>query len=146
MAKAEARKKGFFDLTKGFGDFRLPGLDIETLVTTQRKNLEAITQASQLALEGAQAVAQRHVEIVRQVIEEVPAVLRDWTEPCAAEHRLAKNVDVTKQALEACVANARELAEITAKAGNDVVSVLTRRMSESFDDLRLYTKKQFAMQ
>jgi len=146
MAKAEARKKGFFDLTKGFGDFRLPGLDIETLVTTQRKNLEAMTQASQLALEGAQAVAQRHVEIVRQVIEEVPAVLRDWTEPCAAEHRLAKNVDVTKQALEACVANARELAEITAKAGNDVVSVLTRRMSESFDDLRLYTKKQFAMQ
>jgi phasin family protein len=146
MAKTEARKNGFFDLTKGFGDFRLLGLDINTLVTTQRKNLEALTQASQLALEGAQAVAQRHVEIVRQVVDEVPAVLRNWTAPCDAEHRVAKNVDVTKQAFEACVANARELAEITAKAGNDVVSVLTKRLSESFDDLRLYAKRQFAMQ
>jgi phasin family protein len=146
MAKTEARKNGFFDLTKAFGDFRLPGLDIETLVTTQRKNLEALTQASQLALEGAQAVAQRHVEIVRQVVDEVPAVLREWTEPCDPEHRLAKNVDVAKQAFETCVANTRELAEITTKAGTDVVSVLTRRLSESFDDLRLYAKKQFTMQ
>jgi phasin family protein len=144
MAKTEARKNGFFDLTKAFGDFRIPGFDVEALVTTQRKNLEALTQASQLAFESAQAVAQRHVEIVRQVVDELPAMFREWTEPCDAEHRLAKNADFAKQAFEACVVNTRELADITAKAGTDVASVLTRRLSESFDDLRLYTKKQLA--
>jgi phasin family protein len=144
MAKTEARKNGFFDLTKAFGDFHIPGFDVEALVTTQRKNLEALTQASQLAFESAQAVAQRHVEIVRQVVDELPAMLREWTEPCDAEHRLAKNVDFAKQAFEASVANTRELADITAKAGTDVASVLTRRLSESFDDLRLYAKKQLA--
>jgi phasin family protein len=146
MAKTEARKNGFFDLTKAFGDFRMPGFDIEALVASQRKNLEALTQASQLALEGAQAVAQRHVEIVRQVVDEVPAVMREWTAPCDPEDRVAKNVDVAKQAFETCVANARELAEITTKAGTDVVSVLTRRFSESFDDLCLYAKKHLAVQ
>jgi phasin family protein len=146
MAKTEARKNAFFDLTKVFGDFRMPGFDIEALVTSQRKNLEALTQASQLALEGAQAVAQRHAEIVSQVVDQVPSVLREWTAPCGPEDRLTKNVDVAKQAFETCVANARELAEITTKAGTDVVSVLTRRFSESFDDLRLYAKKHLAAQ
>ena len=33
MAKTEARKNGFFDLTKAFGDFRIPGFDVEALVS-----------------------------------------------------------------------------------------------------------------
>jgi phasin family protein len=146
MAKTETRESGFFDLTKAFEDFRLPGLDVEAMIASQRKNLEALTQASQLALEGVQAMAQRNVEIVRQVVDEAPALLREWTEPCAPEDRLTKNVDAAKQIFERGFANARELAELAAKAGTDVFSVLTRRLSESFDDVRLYAKKQLAAQ
>ena len=45
MAKTETSTNGFFDVTKAFGDLRLPGLDVEAIVATQRKNLEALTQA-----------------------------------------------------------------------------------------------------
>jgi hypothetical protein len=46
MAKTETSKNGFFYVAEAFGNFRLPGLDLEAVVATQRKNLEALTRAS----------------------------------------------------------------------------------------------------
>src|ERR1700730_2491935 len=109
--KTETSANGFFDVTKALGDFRLPGLDVEAIVATQRKNLEALTQANQLAIEGVRALAQRQAEIAQQ-------------------------------AFEKGLADVRELSELTAKASTDVCSVIARRVSESFDEARLYAKKQ----
>jgi hypothetical protein len=45
---AATSKNGFFDVTKVLGDFRMPGVDLEAVAASQRKNLEAFTQANQL--------------------------------------------------------------------------------------------------
>ena len=152
--KTETSKNGFaevakafdvskaFEVTKAFGEFRLPGIDVEAVAQSQRKNLEALTQANQLAVEGVQSLARRQVEIARQAVDEAQAVLREWTEPGAPEDRIAKNAELAKQAFEKNVANARELAELATKASTDVFSVFARRLSESFDEVRLYAKKQ----
>jgi hypothetical protein len=52
-------KQSFLDLdvSKAFAGFTFPGLDVESIVASQRKNLEALTQANQLAVEGVQAIA-----------------------------------------------------------------------------------------
>jgi phasin family protein len=139
--KSETSTNGFFDVTKAFGDFRLPGLDVEAIVATQRKNLEALTQANQLAVEGVRALAQRQAEIAQQAFAGASALFHAWTQPGAPEERLAKNVDVAKQALEKGLADARELSELTAKASTDVFSVIARRVSEGFDEARLYAKE-----
>jgi phasin family protein len=140
--KTEASTNGFFDVTKAFGDFRLPGLDVEAIVAIQRKNLEALTQANQLAVEGVRALAQRQAEIAQQAFAGASALFQAWTQPGAPEERLAKNADVAKQAFEKGLADARELSELTAKASTDVFSVITKRVSEGFDEARLYAKKQ----
>ena len=85
MAKTETTKNGFADVakafdvtkafdmsnvTKAFSEMKLPGLDVEAVVAAQRKNLEAFTQANQLAVEGAQSFARRQVEIIRQAVDE----------------------------------------------------------------------------
>ena len=101
-----------------------------------------MTQANQLAVEGVRALAQRQAEIAQQAFAESSALFREWTQPAAPEDRLAKNVDVAKQAFEKGLANARELSELTTKASTDVFSVIARRVSEGFDEARLYAKKQ----
>jgi phasin family protein len=146
MAKNGTSDTGFFDMTKAFGEFRLPGLDVEAVVATQRKNLEALTQANQLAAEGVRALAQRQAEIAQQAFAEASALLREWTQPGAPEERLARNVEAVKQAFETGLATARELNEMTTKASTDVFSVITRRMSQGFDELRLYAKKHISAQ
>ena len=150
VAKAFDMTKAFdmskaFDMTKAFGEMKLPGLDIEAVAASQRKNLEALTQANQLAVEGAQSLARRQVEIARQAADEVTTAFREWTEVGAPEDRIAKSVELTKAAYEKGIANARELTELATKASTDVFSVISRRFSEGFDELRLYAKKQSSL-
>ena len=144
MSKAATTADGFFDMTKAFGEFQLPGLDVEALAQTQRKNIEALTQANQLATEGLRALAERQASIVQQAVADASGLFREWTQPGAPDERLAKNVEVAKQAFEKGLANLRELNDLSAKAGMDVFSVFARRLSQSFDEVRLYAKKQVA--
>ena len=54
----DARPNFFdFDVTKMFADFRFRPFDVEALWAAQRRNIEALSQANQLAVEGVQALA-----------------------------------------------------------------------------------------
>jgi phasin family protein len=141
MAKTGESTNGIFDMTKTLSDFRLPGLDVEAIVAIQRKNVEALARAGQLVVESLRAVAQRQAEIAQEGIAETSALLREWAKPGAPEDRLEKNVDIAKHAFEKGLSNARELSELAAKAGTDVFSVITRRVSEGFNEVGLYAKK-----
>jgi phasin family protein len=139
-------KHTFFDMDvgKAFAGFTFPGLDVESMVAAQRKNLEALTQANQLAVEGAQAVARRQVELARQAVDEASAFFRDWTQPGAPDERLAKNLELTKQAFEKGLANARELTELVTKANAEALEVIQKRVTESFEEIRDYAKHRVA--
>jgi phasin family protein len=132
------------DVGKAFAGFTFPGLDAESLMAAQRKNLEALTQANQLAVEGVQAVARRQVELARQAVDEASSLLREWTQPGAPEERIAKNAEYAKLAFEKGVANARELAELVTKANTEAFGVIQKRVAEGFEELREYAKQKVA--
>ena len=144
MANPSVGKNGFFDVSKVMADFRLPTVDVEAVVAAQRKNIEALTQANQLAVEGVQAVARRQVEIARQAVEEYTSLLRELSTPVAPEDRLAKQVDVVTGAVEKGLANARELTELATKANTEAFNVINKRVTESFDEVRDFAKKRVA--
>jgi phasin family protein len=144
MAKTTTGRNGFFDLSKVFGDLRFPGLDLQALTEWQRKNLEALTQANQLAVEGMRALTQRQGEIAQKAAEEASSVFRDWTQPSAPEDRFIRSLDAARLAFERGVANVRELSDMGTKASADVFGVIARRVSEGFDEVRLFAKKQSA--
>lgn len=131
-------KQSLFDMDVGklFAGFNFPGFDVDTLIASQRKNIEALTQANQLAVEGVQAVTRRQVEIARQAFDEASAAMRDMAQPTAPEERMAKQAELAKQAFEKGVANARELADLVTKAQSEAFAVISRRVTEGFDELR----------
>jgi phasin family protein len=135
-------KNTFFDMDvgKAFGGFTFPSIDAETVIASQRKNLEAFTQANQLAVEGVQAVTRRQVEIAREAFEGASAALKDLVQPSAPEDRIAKNAELAKQVFEKGLANARELAELVTKANAEAFDVISKRVSESFDEMREQAK------
>ena len=66
---ADARPNPFdFDVTKIFADFRFHPFDVEAAWAAQRRNIEALSQANQLAIESMQAVAKRQIELTRDDI------------------------------------------------------------------------------
>jgi|SRR5690606_33623545 phasin family protein len=134
----------FFDLTKVMADFRVPTLDVDAMVASQRKTIEALTQANQVAVEGVQAVARRQVEMARQTIEDLTGLFREIAQPGTPEEKLAKQAEAAKNALEKGIANARELAELVAKANTEAFDVLNKRVAEGLDEVRDYAKKRAA--
>src|SRR6266849_8121776 len=99
-AMADARPNFFdFDVTKIFADFRFRPLDVEAVWAAQRRNIEALSQANQLAVEGVQAVARRQIELTRETFEGFSALLRDLTQPVSTEDRIAKNAAYAKEML-----------------------------------------------
>jgi phasin family protein len=123
-------------------DFRFRPFDMEALMACQRRNIEALTQANQLAVEGVQAVARRQIEIARQTLEDVSALVRDLAQPTSTEDRIAKNTEYAKQMLEKGISHSREITQLATKAGSEAADVLSRRASEGLDELRDLAKQQ----
>jgi phasin family protein len=139
---SDARPNFFdFDVTKMFADFRFRPFDVEAIWAAQRRNIEALSQANQLAVEGVQAVARRQIELTRETFEGLSTLMRDLSQPASAEDRIAKNTDYAKQMLEKSVNHGREVVSIAAKAGADAAEVLHKRATESLDEMRTFTSK-----
>ena len=140
---ADARTSFFdFDVTKMMSDFRFRPFDVEAMMACQRRNIEALSQANQLAVEGFQAVARRQIEIAREALEDVSALFRDFTQPVTTEERIAKHTEYTKQLIEKSVGHGRELAGLATKASTEAAEVLRKRASKGLDELREFAKTQ----
>ena len=145
MADAQSRPSFFdLDVAKMMSDFRFRPFDVDALMACQRRNIEALTQASQLTMEAAQTVARRQIEIARQTLEDMSALLRDLVQPGSTEDRIAKNTEYAKQILEKSVSNGREITLLATKAGTEAADVLRRRACEGLDEIRDFAKHQGA--
>ena len=119
-----------------FSEFKIPGFDMQSLVATQRRNIEAVNTANQLAVEGIQAVMRRQTEIMKSMVEESSIVLKDLMTQGAPEQKIAQQTELVKSAFEKALANLRELTEMVAKSNTEAADVLTKRIGESLTELK----------
>jgi phasin family protein len=142
---SEARTPFFdFDVTKIFADFRLRPLDVEAVWAAQRRNIEALTQANQLAVEGAQALVKRQMEMTQQTFEDVSTMLRELVQPTSTEDRIAKNTEFAKKVIDKSISHTREIAALAAKTGTEAADVLQKRATEGMDEMRALACKSAA--
>jgi phasin family protein len=137
---SETRTSFFdFDATKMFADFPFKPFDVEAVWAAGRRNLDAWSQANRVAVEGAQALTKRQVEMARQGFEDFTAFVRDLSHPVSAEERITKNTEFAKQAIEKNLKHTREIATMAAKTGNEASEVLHKRANEGLEEFRAMT-------
>jgi|DewCreStandDraft_4_1066084.scaffolds.fasta_scaffold255942_1 phasin family protein len=125
------------DFTKVMAEFKLPHVNVEALVTAQRKNFEAIAAANQLAIEGFQAVAKRQGDIVREAIETLTKAGQELAAAGQApDARVAKQIELAKAGYEKALANLRELSEMLVKSNSEAFGVINRRVAEALDEVK----------
>ena len=140
---SDARTNPFdFDVTKVFSDFRFRPFDVEAVWAAQRRNIEALSQANQVAVEGVQALARRQFELTREAFEGFSTLLRDLAQPASTEDRIAKNTEYAKQMLDKGANHSREIAALAAKTGTEAAEVLQKRAAESLDEMRAFAAQQ----
>lgn len=124
------------DFTKVAEQFKVPGLDSNALVESQRRNIEALAEINRVAFDGARAIMQRQAEILRQAMDEGTKVVRELSKPGKPEEALAKQADLVKQSYEQCLSNARELAEMGTKSNAQAAELFNHRVTDGLDELK----------
>jgi len=136
MASKQQSPYDLSDLTKTMREFQIPGVDWQTLIASQQKNVAALTQANQVLMEGAQAVLQREVEILQKAMAEAAEASRELMQGGDPQANAAKRFEIAKTSFEAAVSNMRELAEMAAKSNREALELINQRALESFDEVR----------
>ena len=124
------------DVTKLMSEFKMPGMDMETILGSQRKNIEALTAANRLAFEGVQALMKRQTEILRQTMQEINAATQGMAATTSPQEKLAKQSTLAKETFERAVANMRELSEMVAKSNSEVFELLNVRLGQIMDEVK----------
>jgi phasin family protein len=132
----------FGDFGKLFADMKLPALPgMEAFVSASRRNMETLTAANRIALEGAQAVARRHMEIVQQSMAELTEAVRSMSSIEAPQAKAAKQAELLKQAYERAVANLKEISDLIQHSNQEAVKLLNARFAEAMDEIKALAEK-----
>jgi phasin family protein len=135
----------FGDFSKLFAEMKFPALpDMEAFVAASRRNMETLTAANRVALEGAQAVARRHMEIMQQNMSEMTEAMRAMATVEAPQAKAAKQAELLKAAYERAVANMKELGDLIQQSNAEAVKLLNTRFTEAMDEIKLLAAKSKA--
>jgi phasin family protein len=110
--------------------------DAAALLAAQRRNIEAITAANRVLVEGAQAVVRRNLEILYQTFDSMPErveAIGDWECP---RDRAMQQTETAIKAFEDASDNMRELGRMIQHANGEAMEVLTKRFTEAADEMK----------
>lgn len=124
------------EFQKMMQQYKLPGVDLDSLVASQKKNVEALTNANKVALEGLQAVAKRQGEILQETMNEVSKAFDTLSKAGSPQDVAAKQAELAKDAFERALSNMRELAELVTKANKDATQTINTRISATLDEIK----------
>ncbi len=133
----EKGMSGMADFSKLFAEMKVPGMGgMDVFLNAQRRNMEALSAANRVALEGAQAVAKRHMEIMQQTMSEMTESMRELSGPESPQAKAARQAEMLKVAYERAVAHIRELADLIQRANGEAIETLNKRFTEALDEVK----------
>jgi len=120
----------FMESFKGFSTpMAVPGVDLSSMMESQRRNVEALTSANKMAFESAQTLAKRQQEIMRQTMDEMQGVAKDMMATGSTEDKVAQQAEVFQKMLETGLKHMKELSDIVAGSNKEMFDLMHSRMT-----------------
>lgn len=116
--------------------YNMKPFDFSALLNIQRKNMEAISEASKVAMEGFQTVVQRQTELITQLAKDTSSMLQDLAKEGTAAERAVVHSDLVQKTYEKSVKNWHELAGIVDKSSKEASAVVHDRVASSLTELK----------
>ena len=131
-----------FDFTKFTGEFKLPMVNVETVVETGRKNFAAMTTASTATVEVIKTIAQRQSDMLRAAMEDLSKYGSDVMGAATVEEKAAKQIDFAKKSYDTAIANTKELADLYTKGQVEAFETLNARVAEMTEEVKAALAKK----
>ncbi len=145
QAASSVMGAGTGDFSKLFDGLRMPAMpDMDLMLGAYRRNLEALSAANRVALEGAQQVARRNMEIMQQTMGEMTEAMRGLSASELPQDRAGKQAEMLKHAYERAVGHMKELADLIQRSNGEALDVLNQRFTEAVNEARAMVEKSRA--
>jgi len=116
------------DFSKMLEQFKLPGFDMTSLTEAQRKNIDALTHANQLAFEGMQALVKKQTEIFSARMQEIQAALQKMS-GADPKDIMTQQGEFVQQSMSKALEDMRELAEMAQKSQTEALAAISKRVA-----------------
>lgn len=123
-------------LQEGFSGTSVPGIDTNSLVETQRKNMELLMSTNQAMLAGSQALIQRQAGMLQEAIAEVTNAAKSLSTSGNPGEVSAKQIELLQKAFEKALANSNEISSMIRETQDTVTNQVNSRIAESLQELK----------
>ncbi len=131
-----------FDFSKIAGEFKIPTVDMESMVETGRKNFAAMTTMGTAAAESIKAIATRQGDMLRAAMEDFSKHGSDVMSAATIEEKAAKQIDFAKKSYELAMANTKELADLYTKGHAEALATISERITALSDEVKAAIAKK----
>lgn len=116
--------------------------DFTSFTNNCKKGSEALTSATQIATESAQALARRGAEMVQNHMTASFNAMKDITSSSNPEQIAARQQEFLRSAIENSMSGAKEMMDIASKTTMEIFEAASRKMSEGLSEGVASAKKQ----
>jgi phasin family protein len=109
--------------------------DMNALMGAHSRNMEALAAFMWIAIEGAQTVAKREMEIMQETVTDLTEGLRSLSTTNGQQTNGAGPAEWARRTYQHAVANARELAELVEHSNREALDQLHRRFVAGMDEM-----------
>ncbi|MCB1537564.1 MAG: phasin family protein [Rhodospirillales bacterium] len=113
-----------------------PAFDLKQLMETQRKNVQAMTDAIQLGMEGVQHALSRQAEMMGRMVQDNSTLASALMAEGTPEQKVQRHADMMRKSYENTIRNAREVSDIIAKSGEEAAEIINRRVSATLAEFK----------
>lgn len=114
--------------------------DPEQMIALQQRNVDAMTTAGQVMVDGYKALALRQSEMIQSGFGSFANVGQKLVDGKTGEIKSSEQIAQARSTYETTLANARELTEIAVKAQHEAFDILSKCAIANFDDLKSLAK------
>lgn len=133
----------FTDMFKKLGEqLKVPAFDMSKMMEHHQKNLDAMTRSWQAMAGGASEVAQKQKEIFEAAMKDMAEVAQSYKPGGNPQEVMAKQAEFAKKAMEAAIANTKDIAELVQKSSTEAFKIVQDRMKESYEEIRASVEKK----
>jgi phasin family protein len=127
--------QSYIDMLRNFASHvGLPQVDVEELIETNRKNVEAPAASAKVAAGAAQSMAQKQREVLEAGLREAQALARDLKPLSNAQENLAKQMEFARKVFDISLQGAREAAEKSKQSTAEAVKIVQERVKASLEE------------
>ena len=135
--------QAFTDMFRKMGEqLKVPAFDMTKIMEHHQKNFEAMTRSWQAMAGGATAIASKQREIFEATVKDITGMAKDFKPTGSPQEILTKQTEFAKKAMEAAIANTRDIAELVQKSSTEAITIIQGRMKESYEEIKSTLEKK----